>query len=188
MAAAKGKKILQLKVSLTNTSPGVWRRLLVPAEMSLSQVHHVLQAAMGWTDSHLHCFETWDGRYGMVGVEEDTDNLMDERRAKLVKVLPNKGSRFFYRYDYGDNWEHVVELESVLKPDQRHHYPLCIGGARACPPEDCGGSSGYEELVRVLKSPKDEEYDSMLTWLGGYFDPESFDANAVNAAFRFEDL
>jgi hypothetical protein len=121
----------------------------------------------------------------MVGIEEDTHDLKDERRVKLSSVLPIKGARLLYRYDYGDDWEHLVDLEELLEPDQRHQYPLCIGGARACPPEDCGGTSGYEELCRVLQSPKDEEHDSMLTWVGGYFDPASFDANAVNSAFRF---
>lgn len=185
MATAKAKKIFQLKVTLNDTAPAVWRRLLVPADMTLAKLHHVLQGAMGWTDSHLHCFETWAGRFGMEGVEEDTDDLKDERRVKLAKVLPEKDACLLYRYDYGDDWEHLVELERALEPDHRHHYPLCIGGARACPPEDCGGTSGYEELVRVLKTPKDEEYDSMITWIGGYFDPASFDANAVNRTFRF---
>jgi hypothetical protein len=185
MAPGKAKKIFRLKVTLGDTTPPVWRRLLLPAETRLGQVHRVLQDAMGWTDSHLHCFETAFGRYGMAGVEEDTDDLKDERRVKLSTVLPTKGARLLYRYDYGDDWEHLVELEDILEPDRRHQYPLCTGGARACPPEDCGGTSGYEELVRVLKSPKDEEHDSMLTWLGGYYDPSSFDANAVNRAFRF---
>ena len=184
MATSKSKSIYRLKVTLEDTAPAVWRRLLVPADMNLAKCHHVLQEAMGWNDSHLHCFETWAGRYGMVGIEEDTHDLKDERRVKLVAVLPTKGARLLYRYDYGDDWEHVVELEDVLELDRRFQYPLCIGGACACPPEDCGGTSGYEELRRAIKSPKNEEHDSMLTWLGGYFDPAGFDANAVNRAFR----
>jgi hypothetical protein len=185
MAATKTKKIYRLKVTLQDTAPAVWRRLLVPADVTLAKFHAVLQDAMGWTNSHLHCFETWSGRYGMVGIEEDADDLKDERKVKLAAVLPSNGARLLYRYDYGDDWEHLVELEDLLEPDHRHHYPLCIDGKRACPPEDCGGTSGYEELCRVLKSPKDEEHDSMLTWLGGYFDPAGFDPNSVNRAFRF---
>jgi hypothetical protein len=153
--------------------------------MTLAKLHGVLQEAMGWTNSHLHCFETWSGRYGMFGIEEDADDLKDERRVKVSAVLPNEGAAMLYRYDYGDDWEHLVELEEIQDPDRRNHYPLCVGGARACPPEDCGGTGGYEELCRVLKSPKDEEHDSMLTWLGGYFDPATFDPNSVNRAFRF---
>jgi len=89
-----------------------------------------------------------------------------------------------YNYDYGDSWEHVVAVESVMPPDERLHYPLCVGGARACPPEDCGGVHGYEEFLAAIATPKDSEHDRMLTWIGGYFDPESFDANAVNRAIR----
>lgn len=185
MAPTKATKIYRLKVTLQETTPAVWRSLLVPADVTLGKLHNVVQIAMGWTNSHLHCFEAWSGRYGMVGIEEDADDLKDERRMKLSAVLPTKGACLIYRYDYGDDWEHLVELEAIIEPDRRHAYPLCIGGARACPPEDCGGTSGYEELCRVLKSPKDEEHDSMLTWLGGYFDPAAFDANAVNKTFRY---
>lgn len=185
MASRKATKIYRLKVTIQETSPAVWRRLLVPADVSLAKFHRILQEAFGWTNSHLHCFECWSGRYGMVGIEEDTDDLKDERRLRLSAALPEKDSCLLYRYDYGDDWEHLVELEDIIGPDPRHHYPLCVGGARACPPEDCGGTSGYEELCRVIKSPKDEEHDSMLTWLGGYFDPAGFDANTVNRLFRF---
>jgi Plasmid pRiA4b ORF-3-like protein len=185
MAPTKAKKIFRLKVTLQDTTPVVWRRLLVPADMTLAKFHDVLQDAMPWTNSHLHCFEAWSGRYGMVGIEEDADDLKDERRVKLSAVLPSEGACLLYRYDYGDDWEHLVGLEAILEHDRRHQYPLCVGGSRACPPEDCGGTSGYDELCRVLKSPKDEEHDTTLTWVGGYFDPAGFDANAVNRAFRY---
>ena len=89
-----------------------------------------------------------------------------------------------YRYDYGDDWEHVVEVEDVTGPDRRLTYPLCVGGARACPPEDCGGAGGYENLLGVLASPEHGEHDEMLTWVGGDFDPAGFDANAVNRLLR----
>jgi hypothetical protein len=185
MAPTKPDRIFRVKVTLQETTPPVWRRVLVPGTMTLGKFHDVLQQAMGWTDSHLHCFETWSGRYGMIGIEEDADDLKDERRAKLSSVLPNESARLTYRYDYGDSWKHLVELEEILERNPQWRYPLCIGGRRACPPEDCGGTSGYEELCRVLRSPRDEEHDSILTWLGGYFDPAGFDANAVNRTFRF---
>jgi len=185
MAPTKPDKIFRVKVTLQETTPRVWRRVLVPGTMTLGKFHDVLQKAMGWTNSHLHCFETWSGRYGTIGLEEDAEDLKNERRVRLSAVLPEVGSHLLYRYDYGDDWEHLVELEERLDADPRHQYPLCIGGKRACPPEDCGGTSGYEELCRVLRSPRDEEHDSILTWLGGYFDPAGFDANAVNRAFRF---
>lgn len=184
MAPSKPAKVYCLKVTLGETEPPIWRRVLVPADITLARLHRVLQDAMGWTNSHLHCFEVGDRRFGAVGVEEDHEDLRDERRVRLATVLPRKGATLVYRYDYGDDWEHVVVLEDVVEPDPRLAYPLCVGGARACPPEDCGGPLGYEELLRVLDTPDDEEHDSMLTWLGGYFEPESFDANMVNRLFR----
>ncbi len=184
MRRTKANQIYQLKVTLAEIQPPVWRRVLVPSEMTLAKLHHVLQDAMGWTNSHLHCFEV-DGRcIGMVGVEEDHPELEDERRVRAASVLPKKGAKLVYRYDYGDDWEHVVEVEEVTAADRRLAYPLCVGGARACPPEDSGGPGGHENLLSVLASPEHEEHDEMLTWVGGHFDPEGFDANAVNRLLR----
>jgi hypothetical protein len=183
-ARSKVDQILQLKVTLAEVEPVVWRRLLVPAEMTLAKLHSALQPAMGWTNSHLHCFEVAGRRIGMVGVEEDSPELEDERRIRLASVLPGKGASLLYQYDYGDDWEHLVEVEDVTRPDRRLSYPLCIAGARACPPEDCGGPLGYQELVTALANPKHPEHDQVLTWLGGHFDPGSFDANAVNRMLR----
>ena len=185
MPPSKPKKVYRLKVTLHEVQPPVWRRVLVPSDITLARLHRILQDVMGWTNSHLHCFEVAGRRFGMMGIEEDAPDLEDERRARLATVLPRKGAKLLYRYDYGDDWEHVITLEEIAVPDHRHTYPLCIGGARACPPEDCGGPGGYEELVRVLNTPGDEEHDSMITWLGGHFEPDSFDPNSVNHLFRF---
>lgn len=184
MATRKQADVLQLKVTLDGVSPPVWRRLLVPGTITLGKLHDVLQVAMGWTNSHLHCFEFGDRRFGMSGVEEDAEDLEDERRARVATLLQRKGDELLCRYDYGDDWDHQVVLEAVVSIDRRLAYPLCIGGARACPPEDCGGPGGYEKLLRVLKSAKASGHDDAVTWVGGYFDPEGFDANAVNAALR----
>jgi hypothetical protein len=184
MARAKAHQIFQLKVTLGEVQPRVWRRLLVPADMTLAKLHGALQVAMGWTNSHLHCFEITGRRIGMVGVEEDSPELEDERRVRVASVLPEKGAKLLYRYDYGDDWEHVLEVEEVAAPDRRLAYPLCIAGARSCPPEDCGGAGGYEDLLRALAKPEDERHDELLAWVGGHFDPEGFDANAVNRLLR----
>jgi hypothetical protein len=176
--------ILQLKVTLVEVEPRVWRRLLVPAGITLAKLHAALQDAMGWTNSHLHSFEVAGRRIGMVGVEEDSPELEDERRVKVSSVLPKKGATLVYRYDYGDDWEHLVEVEEVTSPDRRHSYPLCIAGARACPPEDCGGPFSYGEFIKALADPRHEEHDQNLTWVGGHFDPDSFDVNAVNRLLR----
>ena len=176
--------VYQLKITLHEISPEIWRRVVVLPAITLGKLHRVIQEAMGWTNSHLHCFEYGDRRLGMVGVEEDAEDLEDERRTRVSTLLRRKGDEITYRYDYGDDWEHTVLLESVMPQDDRLPYPLCIGGSRACPPEDCGGPSRYEEMIRVLATPDDPEHDDLLRWVGGYFDPESFDANSVNRAFR----
>ena len=84
-----------------------------------------------------------------------------------------------YTYDFGDNWEHTVELEEILPRDKDVEYPRCIAGERACPPEDCGGIWGYEDLLQIISDPEHEEYEAMLEWIGGEFDPEHFDAKEV---------
>ncbi len=184
MATRAQADVLQLKVTLEGVSPPVWRRLLVPGTMTLGKLHGTFQAAMGWTNSHLHCFELGDRRFGMVGVEEDAEDLEDERRIRLATLLRRKGDELLYRYDYGDDWEHRVVLEAVVPVDRRFAYPLCAGGGRACPPEDCGGPGGYEELLRALVSSKNPGHDEAVTWVGGYFDPDGFDANSVNGVLR----
>jgi hypothetical protein len=135
--------------------------------MTLAKLHDALQDAMGWTNSHLHCFEIAGRRIGMVGIEEDSPELEDERRVRVTSVLPTKGARLVYRYDYGDDWEHVVEVEDVTSRDRRLSCPVCIAGARACPPEDCGGAFGYEELITAIADPKHGDHDQMVTWSAG---------------------
>ncbi|HET8538843.1 MAG TPA: plasmid pRiA4b ORF-3 family protein [Anaeromyxobacter sp.] len=113
MPRTKANQIYRLEVTLAEIEPPVWRRLRVPADMTLASLHDALQDAMGWTNSHLHCFEVAGRRIGMVGVEEDSPELEDERLVRVGSVLPKKGARLLYRYDYGDDWEHVVEVEDV---------------------------------------------------------------------------
>jgi hypothetical protein len=128
--------------------------------MTLAKLHRVLQDAMGWTNSHLHCFEIEGRRIGMVGVEEDSPELEDERRVRLASVLPKK-ARTVYRYDYGDDWEHVIEIEDVTAPDRRRSYRCARAGARVLPGLR---GVGYEELLTALPNPKHAEHDQMLTW------------------------
>ena len=102
----------------------------------------------------------------------------------MWQVLPECGAKFLYRYDFGDNWEHVVVLEKVLPPEGGVRYPVCLGGARACPPEDCGGVAGYERMLEALRDPRHEEHGEWLDWLGREFDPAAFDLDAVNRALE----
>jgi Plasmid pRiA4b ORF-3-like protein len=174
----------QLKVSLIGIEPEIWRRVVVTSNIKLSKLNHVIQGVMGWTNSHLHQFTVGSTIYSDPEFEMETDHE-DESRVKLVELAPHPPSAFIYEYDFGDSWSHVVVVEDYWMGDPREiDLPLCVGGARACPPEDVGGNPGYEEFLRVVLDPTDEEHEGTLTWVGGAFDPDAFDAEEVNARLR----
>jgi hypothetical protein len=121
--------IFQLEISLTGVRPPVWRRVLVPGETTLAELHDVVQVAMGWTDSHLHEFEVDDARYGVPDPDWDDDDVKDESRTKLFRVA-GSGSKLRYTYDFGDNWRHDITVEKVLPPEPGVRYPRCTSGRR----------------------------------------------------------
>ncbi len=175
--------IYQLKVTLENTSPPIWRRILVPSNINLGQFHIVLQIAMGWTNSHLHQFISGRTMYGMADDEMGVDlglDIEDETQYKLSDLLTREKGSLKYEYDFGDGWRHKILLEKKLPYDQAIKLPSCVKGKRACPPEDCGGVWGYEELLEVIKDQEHPEYEEMLEWLGGEFDPEEFNIEETN--------
>ena len=183
MKSAKQSEIYQLKVTLKYIRPSIWRRIEVPAEVTLAELHLILQAAMGWTNSHLHQFKVGRIYYGEPSIDEFSQlNLKDESKARLHKVLSKPKQKMIYEYDFGDSWEHEILMEKVLQFDPAVQYPRCLGGARACPPEDCGGVHGYANFLDAISDPEHEEHDEYLDWVGGEFDPEKFDvANFDNA-------
>ncbi len=176
------QSILQLKISLVGVSkPPVWRRLLVPADLRLDQLHDAIQAAMGWEDYHMHVFTTGPAEYGLPDPEL---GHRDERRASLGALVRGKGDRLRYTYDFGDGWEHDILVEAVRPAGPDALNPVCLAGKGACPPEDCGGIWGYANLREVLADSTHEEHEEMLEWLGldsaSEFDPARFDVNEVN--------
>lgn len=188
MAARKRAaiKIYELYVELEYVEPPIWRRLLVPAAITLPKLHDLLQLAMGWTNSHLHSFTFGKSSYGIADVDDlDELNMLDERKQTLVGALGESAREFHYEYDFGDSWRHRIAVKPLAGPNPEWHYPLCTGGARAAPPDDVGGPGGYEEFLAAIKDPKHEEHEDMLTWIGGAFDPEGFDLNAINRFLRF---
>ena len=175
---------LRVKISLRGASkPPVWRRLLVPAGIRLDRFHDVIQAAMGWTDTHMHVFSTDSGEYGLPDPELE---FRDERKTRLDQVLGGLGDQIAYTYDFGDDWEHEILVEEVLDPDSAARIPACLAGKGACPPEDCGGVWGYADLREVLADPTHDEHADRLEWLGldtaAEFDPAAFDINDANEA------
>jgi hypothetical protein len=172
----------QIKVQLCGvTKPPVWRRLQVPADLSLDQLHEVIQAAMGWHNCHMHVFSDGWGAYGRPDREL---GHQDERRVQLSHLFTSVGDKIGYNYDFGDDWLHDITLEKILPAGVGVTRAACTAGKGACPPEDCGGVWGYEELKATLADPDAEEHADMLEWLGlasgDDFNPKEFSAEEVN--------
>jgi hypothetical protein len=175
-------QVYQLKITLRDIRPPVWRQVQVK-DCSLAKLHDIIQTCMGWDGYHLHAFEVGGEQYG----QPDPDGMMeteDERRLKLSQVVARGFPKLSYTYDFGDNWDHTVQVEKVLDPEPGVRYPRCLAGKRACPPEDCGGPWGYAEFLEAVQHPEHEQHEEMLEWIGGGFDPEAFDPEAVNEELR----
>jgi len=140
----------------------------------------MLQLAMGWTNSHLHLFDVDGKLYGEPSTEWESE-VLDSRKMTLEKIFSQGRTSFLYEYDLGDSWRHEIKLLGTVEGGGK---PGCTAGARACPPEDCGGPPGYYELLVSLSDPDHEEHDTMLEWVGGKFDPNSFDVAAVDRALK----
>ena len=184
MPTAKPKPfIYQLKITLLEINPPIWRRIQVPSTLPLCCLHDAFQAVMGWTDSHLHQFEN-DGKYWGDPANrefEDDIEIIDESKVSVAKLLLAEGEAMVYVYDYGDNWRHEVVLEKIV-PADAPTKPVCLAGERRCPPEDVGGPSGYQEFLEVIFKPGHEEFSHFRGWAGGKFHAEEFDLAAVNKA------
>lgn len=171
-----------LRVSLRDVEPEVWRRLVVRSETPLPKLAGLLERVMGWGGYHLHMFDVGGILFGVP--DEDADYLINEKAATVKHVLPQPGSSLRWDYDFGDGWEHDVVTESMESPVNGTRYPVCLGGERACPPEDCGGVPGYEDLLRVLGDPSDPEHEHTVSWAPAGFDPAVFDLVAANRSMR----
>jgi pRiA4b ORF-3-like protein len=179
----KPKEIYQMKVTLLGTDPPIWRRLLVPAELTLEQLHRVLQRAMGWEDCHMHEFRIGQQRFGKPDPMEQAfggSRTASERTARLFSVLGRVGAKAVYTYDFGDGWQHQIVVEKCLAPEPECAYPTCLAGERQGPPEDCGGIPGFYNLLEAISDPGHEQHEELLDWLGDEFDPEAFSATEIN--------
>jgi hypothetical protein len=179
-----GKTAIQLRISLKDLTPTIWRRLVVPGEISLARLHSIFQAAMGWQNHHSHLFEIGDHTY-TVSDEESEDEFedIDESTALLSNVV-EVPKRFSYQYDFGDNWQHEVVVETIETVPLALKFATCIDGRRACPPEDCGGTRGFEKFVEAVTDRTHPEHDLYLQWVGRPFDPEAFSVAATNATLQ----
>jgi hypothetical protein len=175
--------IYQLKVTLDYSSPPIWRRIQVPGNVTLEHLHHILQVAMGWTDSHLHQFIVGNTYYG-VPFPDYGFTVKDESQVQLSQIARGEGFTFKYEYDFGDGWTHSLTVEKILEPEPGQEYPRCVKGRRAAPPEDVGGIPGYEYFLEAIQDPQHPEHEEYLEWIGGEFDPQGFDLQETNELLR----
>ena len=177
------QKIYQLKITLLDAEPSIWRSIQIKSGTLLPDFHKIIQTTMGWTNSHLHLFN----HNGTTYSAPDPMNTLPDKdysNIRLDDLLKKTGDHLIYEYDFGDGWRHEIILESILEENEKQAYPVCIDGRNACPPEDCGGVWGYMDLVEIMKDPEHEEYEEMVEWLGGKFDPEAFDKKEVNKMLK----
>jgi hypothetical protein len=178
--------VYQLKISLRGVSkPPVWRRVAVSPDITLAELHEVIRRAMGWHGGHLHVFSTGWAEYGTPS--PDLAHI-DDSAVRLGDVLLLPGARLRYTYDFGDDWEHDIQLEKIVPEEPGGGHPVCLAGKGACPPDDCGGVWGYAELKETLADPADEQHQDLLDWLGldsaEAFDPKAFSIDQVNFRLR----
>jgi hypothetical protein len=182
--AGQSGTVHELEITLLDVEPRVWRRFAVRSDISLAKLHDVIQIVMGWTDSHLHQFVTEvETRYAPRSPCGDPDwdeRVSDSAKVRVEDILPAKGAQLLYQYDFGDGWEHVIEVVHIRPSERGIRYPRCMAGERACPPEDCGGPYSYTEFLAALADPKHPEHQELTEWIGGAFDAERFDVNGIN--------
>lgn len=178
-------QIYQLKVTLVDSQPPIWRRFWVPDCCTLSELHQTLQLVMGWQNAHLHEFEIGGDRFGIPDPDGFDNDIGDQSTVTLKDLALAASATFRYTYDFGDGWLHQVLVEKVLSPSEAQGpYPQCLKGKRACPPEDCGGIWGYEDILSRWDDAGDPDIEELIDWLGGDFDPEAFDLAAINQRLK----
>lgn len=196
MSESLESMVYQFRVVLVGISPLIWRRLLVQSDTTLADLHQVLQISFDWSDFHLHQFLIHAKRYGQSrsGGVAFTD---DPHEIKLADCGLRVSEKFLYEYDFGDHWQHLIRVEAILQPQRSKTYPLCIGGKRSAPPEDCGGARRFMELrrqhspfyllQRVAEIVEDEDADRIaeLRELSCWMLIDRFDRRCVNHRLKW---
>lgn len=188
-AGKSNAPIYQLQIVLLGSEPPIWRRMQVPGDARLDWLHAALQVALGWTNSHLHQFKVGADCYSDTRVHfaefEGDPEILEARKFTLRQIAPRAQDAFGYEYDFGDSWEHEITVEKILPADAAAaKTALCLDGARACPPENCGGLGSYDTLLKILKNRKHPEHKCMKEWLGRAFDAAAFDVAKTNLWLR----
>ena len=184
------KQVYQFKVALKDVEPVIWRRIQVPDYYTFWDLHCAITDVFGWLDYHLHRFTVNNPKsrqWEAIGIPDkegfDDDKVLPGWKKKIANYFSVQHPDCDYNYDFGDDWHHSIVLESILPKEAGASYPRCIAGENACPPEDSAGVGGYQNFLQIIADPKDEEHESMLDWVGGWFDAAWFDLSLI----RFED-
>jgi hypothetical protein len=178
---------IRIKISLDKSNPQIWRHLLVSRDITFYKLHHTIQLAMGWTNSHLFEFKIEGYRIGEIieNLEEhDESHLLNAKETKVVTLIDKEGESFKYEYDFGDGWHHSITLEKYESLDKTQQLPFCISGALKCPPEDCGGITGFYDFLSIICNKQHPEYRSTKMWVGCQFDPTEFDVVKINKRLK----
>jgi len=180
LVQAVSSEVLNLKIVLLDIQPPIWRRVLVPANFTLAKLHGVIQIAFGWEDYHLHSFHIHGVEFG----QPDPGGWTDYKSERIALAELDLKPKFRYEYDFGDSWIHEIRVGRVMVPKDPVMVPVCLEGERACPPEDCGGVWGYQEMLEALSDPADPRHDEFKEWLVDDWDSESFNLTKVNASLE----
>lgn len=189
MKESKIPKAIQIKITLEGVQPPVWRRLLIKDDITLNQLHYNIQAAMSWTNTHLHEFEVHGQTYAAPS-EYDEIKIEDAEKTdiKLSALNLAEGDKILYTYDFGDDWRHQILIEKITPVDSNQVYPCCIKAVRVCPPEDCGGHWGYVDLIKQLADKSHPEHEDAVELLGSDFDPEQVSLEDINKELHSKPL
>jgi hypothetical protein len=170
------KMIYEITIELNGTDPKIWRRIQVNSDISLNELHHIIQITMGWTNSHLYSFTIDVIEYSLKDYDYD-NHKYGNARAYRIKEFKNEPIE--YLYDFGDYWEHSVQIVKEVK-DERLLHPKCIEGEGTCPPEDVGGMHGFEEFKAIMRDKRHPERKSNIEWYGSEFDPDKVNLEEIN--------
>ncbi len=186
----KRKIAYRFKIELMEVAPPIWRVIEVPSTYTFWDLHVAIQDAMGWLDYHLHAFRIVPPRKRkpvLIGIPDDMDEetILPGWKVPLCRFFKEPGDEALYEYDFGDGWQHRIVMEGLFLREKGKKYPNCLGGERACPPEDCGGVPGYYNLLEILNDRTHEEYADITQWLKGHaknyypYDPEHFEPSEI---------
>ena len=178
--------VYQMKITLEDIEPVIWRTFQVRGDVTLFRLHEYIQGFMGWENYHMHEFRINGERYGRPDPDGEAmfgTKINKDKEFKICDLI-SEGDVFEYVYDFGDDWRHEIIVEKALEAEVGAGYPICLAGERACPPEDCGGPWGYQEMLEVLKNSEHEDYEHYFEWVGDEFDAEEFDVDKLNGCLR----